>query len=151
MLVLRPWTVKQGKPFVERIHRRLPKVQGALWAVAVRVDDGDVVGCALVGHAARLTPTTLAVLRVAVIEGHRNACSMLYGACSRMARAAGADNLVTYTHTDEPGTSLRAAGWVYGGLTDGGEHGRKLRPRRLAVDASPKHRWFAPWSKRANA
>lgn len=150
-LRLRPWTVKQALPFVRRVHRRLRKVQGALWAVSVRVGD-DVVGCALVGHPARAQMedhAVLAVLRVAVIEGHPNACSMLYGACSRAVKAMGADDLVTYTHLDEQGASLKAAGWIEGGETDGGEWSRDSRQRELAIDSDPKRRWFAPWGKRA--
>lgn len=146
-LRLRPWTVKQALPFVARVHRRLPKIQGAMWAVRAMVGD-DTIGVALVARPARAWDdgSTLMVARVAVIEGHPNACSMLYGACSRAARAMGADNLVTYTHGDESGTSLKAAGWIYAGRTDGGEHDRPSRSRKHAVDATPKHRWFAPWS-----
>lgn len=157
-LYLRPWTVKRAKPFVEDVHRHLPKIQGARWAISVRTRPGVVIGCALVGDAARLLmqdhetgemdDVSLAVLRVAVLEGYRNACSMLYGACSRMAKASGADNLVTYTLPDEPGTSLRAAGWVKDGTTAGGEHDRPSRRRPKAVNAGPKTRWWAPWSRR---
>lgn len=148
-LYLRPWTVKQAIPFVRKVHRRLPIVQGALWAIAVREAD-ETIGCALVGHPARVQMgDTLAILRVACIEGHKNACSMLYGSCSRAVRAMGAQNLVTYTHHDEPGTTLRAAGWIDGGLTDGGEWGRPSRQRALAIDGAEKRRWFAPWSAMA--
>lgn len=149
MLSLRPCTVKRALPFVARVHRRLPKVQGAMWAVSVWAH-GEIVGVALVGWPARtLNEDTLAVLRVAVIEGHRNACSMLYGACAKAAKAMGAANMVTYTHGDEDGTSLKAAGWIDGGLTDGGEWARDGRPRQLALDPEPKRRWWAPWSVRA--
>lgn len=145
-----PWTVKAALPFVARVHRRLPKVQGAMWCVAVWNGGPEPVGVALVGHPARgLAADTLAVLRVAVIEGYPNACSMLYGACSRAARAMGAENLVTYTHADENGASLKAANWIDGGLTDGGEWSRASRPRQLALDPEKKRRWWAPWSKRA--
>lgn len=150
-LRLRPWTVKQGIPFVSRVHRHLPRVQGAMWCVSLR-RDSDVVGVALVGHPARMLSdddSSLCVLRVAVMDGVHNGCSMLYGACSKAARAFGADNLVTYTLPDEPGVSLRASGWVSDGLTDGGEHDRPSRRRGPAVDARPKRRWWAPWSKRA--
>lgn len=74
---------------------------------------------------------------------------MLYGACSRAGKALGADNMVTYTHEDEDGTSLKAAGWIDGGLTDGGEWSRPSRPRQLALDTHRKRRWWAPWSDRA--
>lgn len=33
--------------------------------------------------------------------------------------------------------------------TPGGEHSRPSRPRAKAVNAAPKHRWWAPWSRRA--
>jgi len=158
VLRLRICTVKAALPFVRRVHRRLPKVQGAMWATSVWAG-GEMVGVALVGHPARkLAADTLAVLRVAVEtppsdedkpKGYANACSMLYGACSRAARALGADNLVTYTHEDEDGTSLKAAGWIDGGLTDGGEWDRVGRPRQLALDPEQKRRWWAPWSVRA--
>lgn len=149
-LRLRPWTIKQAKPFVKMVHRKLPHVQGGMWAVSVRCGD-KVVGCAIVGWPARVWNedcATLAVLRCAVIEGYPNACSMLYGACARAAKAMGAESLVTYTHGDEHGASLKASGWIEAGMTTGGEHSRKSRPRNAAVDPLPKRRWFAPWSAR---
>lgn len=150
-LRLRPWTIKAATPFVKRVHRRLPNVQGAMWAISVRMGSA-IVGVALVGHPARLwmeDNATLAVLRVAVLEGNPNACSMLYGACSRAAKSMGADNLVTYTHGDEHGSSLKAANWVSDGMTRGGEQDRPSRGRAAVVDARPKRRWWAPWSVRA--
>lgn len=152
-LRLRPWTVKAALPFVRNVHRRLPRIQGAMWAISLR-SGVDVVGVALVGHPARLLcedDQTLSVLRVAVLEGTPNGCSMLYGACARAAQAMGAKNLITYTHLDEPGTTLRAAGWVDGGITSGGEADRPSRSRMPAVDASPKRRWWAPFSQRARS
>lgn len=147
-LTLAPWTVKQALPFVARVHRRLPRIQGAMWAIRV-MRGTQTVGVALVGHPARtMSHDTLCVLRVAVEDGHTNACSMLYGACARAAKAMGAQNLVTYTHGDEHGTSLKASGWVDDGFTEGGEHSRPSRPRGPAVDPLPKRRWYAPWSAR---
>lgn len=153
-LRLRPWTVKRSAAlaFVNDVHRKQPKVQGAMWCVSVRSGD-EIVGVALVGWPAQEQTNddidTLCVLRVAVKEGFKNACSMLYGACWRAARAMGTESMVTFTHLDEPGTSLRAAGWVDGGLTDGGEWDRPSRRRNKAVDNKPKRRWWAPGSKRA--
>lgn len=152
MLRVRPWTAKQGRSWCERVHRRLPRVQGALWCV--RVDrDGETVGAALVGHPARvwMDDGVLCVLRVAVIDDAYNACSMLYGSCSRAAKAMGASDLVTYTHMDEPGTSLRASGWIDAGTTDGGEWSRDGREREPALFPESKRRWFAPWGHRAKA
>jgi len=147
-LRLAPCTIKQAIPFVALVHRRLPKVQGGMWAVQVVLGD-ETRGVAIVGNPpGAWADYSLAVLRCAVVEGTPNACSMLYGACSRSAKAQGADNLVTYTHATEHGSSLRAAGWVHGGMTRGGEHSRESRPRALAIDPLPKNRWWAPWSAR---
>ena len=43
-----------------------------------------------------------------------NAASMLYGWCAREAARQGWTKVITYTRTDELGTSLRAAGWQPG-------------------------------------
>lgn len=149
-LILRPCTVTFAKKWIATTHRRLKNLQGAMWAIQI-VSGEKTVGVAAVGHPARLLMIdgVLCVLRVAVMDGIPNGCSMLYGACSRAARAMGATDLVTYTHIDEPGTSLKASGWVYGGLTDGGEWDRTKRPRQKALFPEPKHRWFAPWGARA--
>jgi hypothetical protein len=150
-LRVHPWPISHALPFVKRWHRRNKKVTGALWAVRV-VSGAEPVGCAVVARPqARMLDdgATLEVVRVAVIEGNRNACSMLYGACARAARAMGATDLVTYTHLDEHGASLRAAGWVEDHEhTKGGEWSRDGRQRELAVDPNPKRRWWAPWSAR---
>jgi hypothetical protein len=55
---------------------------------------------------------TLEVNRVAT-DGCPNACSALYGAAKRMAKALGYVRLLTYIRADEPGTSLRAAGFTF--------------------------------------
>ncbi len=149
---LAPVTLKVARPFVKQVHRRLPHVQGGMWAVAVRNADDVIVGVAIVGAAARMLPTSdLCILRVAVRPGHFNACSKLYGACSRAARAMGATNLITYTHADELGASLRASGFLECGMTKGGEHNRKSRTRAPAIDPRPKRRWVAAWSTRRTA
>lgn len=155
-LHLRPWTVRRSHAiaFVRNVHRRLPRVQGAMWCVSVRNPDEEIVGVALVGWPSQ-TQTNhrcdhLRVLRVAVKDGYPNACSMLYGACWRAARAMGAESMDTFTSLNESGTSLRAAGWIDGGLTEGGEHSRPSRYRSPAVDPQPKRRWWAPGSEKAS-
>jgi len=107
--------------------------------------DGEVEEGA---RAAHLEVCRVAVLPGDAMHGHKGACSILYGACARAARSMGARSIRTYTHLDELGTSLRAAGWVQVRETDGGEWSRDGRQRELAVDAAPKRLWFAPWSER---
>lgn len=152
-LRVRPWTVKRATAlgFCSSVHRRRPSIQGAMWCISVRCGD-EIVGVALVGWPAKEWTdeelTVLCVLRVAVKEGFKNACSKLYGACWRAARAMGCESMVTYTDLDESGASLRGAGWIEDGTTDGGEWSRPSRPRRKAVNAEPKRRWWAPGSKK---
>ena len=134
-----PCTVKAAQKFVAEHHRHLKKVQGGLFAAAVAVG-GKVVGVAIAGNPARVWQGTgrIAILRVAT-DGSRNACSMLYGRCARVAKALGA-RLYTYTEAEEPGTSLRAAGWIDEGVRP---TGIDTRPGRQ-VDLIPKRRWRAP-------
>ena len=59
---------------------------------------------------------------------------MLYAAASRAARAMGYKRLITYTLKEEPGTSLKAAGWTALYNTTGKSWNMPGRPR---VDKHP--------------
>lgn len=71
---------------------------------------------------------TAEVLRLCT-TGTRNACSFLYGACWRAARALGYTKLVTYTLASETGGSLRASGWRVVAEVKGREWTTPSRPR----------------------
>ena len=121
MLTIVPVTVKAASAFVEQHHRHHPPPQGGLFAAAVAEGD-QVRGVAIVGRpvARRLDDGwTAEVIRVAT-DGARNACSKLYGACWRAARALGYRRLVTYTLPEEGGASLRGAGFTCIGEAGGG-------------------------------
>lgn len=153
-LSVQPATIKFALIFNNLVHRRLPKLQGAMWAIKVK-EGPNVVGVAIVGRpTARLLDENcriLQVLRVAVIPGTSNGCSMLYGACARAARDMGAEDLFTYIHEDEGGVSLKAAGWIFDEefKSDGGEWNRPSRPREKTVEPDSKKRYWAPWGKYA--
>lgn len=70
-------------------------------------------------------------------DGTRNACSMLYSACWRAAKALGYRKMITYILNTEPGTSLKAAGWKVIGERGGGSWSVPSRPR---VDNHPLQR-----------
>ena len=108
-----PCSIKEAGAFVKQHHRHHRPPQGARFAVAVADEAGVVRGVAMVGTpVARMAADgwTAEVVRVAT-DGCSNACSALYGACWRAARALGYKRLITYTLPEEGGTSLRAAGW----------------------------------------
>lgn len=73
--------------------------------------------------------------------GTRNACSMLYAAAWRAARAMGYHKLITYILDNEPGTSLRAAGWKCVGQAGGLRWTGKRRPEVDLCPAQMKLRW----------
>jgi ribosomal protein L25 (general stress protein Ctc) len=141
-----PCTVKDAMSFVAQHHRHHRAPNGGLWAVAVARGD-EVVGVAIVAQpVARMLMDgwTAEVIRVAVIEGNPNACSMLYAACRRAALALGWRKLVTYTLPEEGGASLRAAGWrVVAERTGGGSWSRTRRPRVDKHPTQQKIRWEA--------
>jgi hypothetical protein len=84
------------------------------------------------------------VSRVAT-DGCPNACSFLYGAAARAASALGYEVIQTYILASEPGTSLKAAGWVRVADVDGrsweprGDFDGK--PRRTDQPTCDKVRW----------
>lgn len=142
MARLVPTSVKAALKLVKLWHRHLPDLQGGMFAVAI-ADGPELVAVGVAGNPAREWQGTgrIVISRCAVNE-HANGCSMIYGALSRAAKSLGYHEVWTYTLPEEPGTSLKAAGFVDMGLTDGGEHSRPSRKRKPAVRPDPKRRWL---------
>lgn len=144
-MVVRPVTLRAANALVERLHRHHPPARGCLFCLSVVDDAGEVRGVAIVGRpVARMLQdgVTAEVVRVAT-DGAKNACSMLYGAAWRAARAIGYTRLVTYTLPEEGGASLRGAGWRRVCETaGGGEWSRPSRARNaMRSPTTPKVRW----------
>lgn len=129
-------TLGDAQEWVRRVHRTHAAPQGGLFAIGLSRGD-RIVGAAVVGRPVARHASdgwTAEVTRTAVEEGVPNGCSMLLGACWRAARALGYRRLLTYTLSEEPGTSLRAAGYKVVGSTKGGGWSCPSRPR---VDRHP--------------
>lgn len=134
---LQPMTIKEAKRFVNDNHRHHKAPQGGLFAIGLNDGFDNVIGVAIVGRpVSRVLQNgyTAEITRVCVKEGFYNACSMLYSACWRAARAMGYRRLITYILKSENGTSLYASGFRLVGETGGGTWNRKSRPR---VDTHP--------------
>jgi hypothetical protein len=142
MMILVPVTLGEAHEFVRQHHRHHRPSRGGLFAVGCA--RGSVVcGVAVVGRpVARGLQDgfTAEVTRVAT-DGSRNACSMLYGASWRAARALGYRRLVTYTLKAEGGASLRAAGWRVVGEVTGRSWDCLSRPRVDRHPTQDKIRW----------
>lgn len=151
-----PITGKAALAHIAEHHRHLPKLQGALFAVAVE-HRGELMGVATAGNPPRVWQGTgrFVITRVAVRQGDidwcephelgvhaKPYCSMLYAALCRAGKALGYREAWTYTLPHEPGTSLRASGFTEMGLTSGGEWDRPSRRRDSAVRPEPKRRWM---------
>jgi hypothetical protein len=142
--MLTPITLREARAFVDRIHRHHRAPQGGLFAVAASEGD-EVRAVAIIGRpVARALQDgfTAEVTRLAS-DGARNACSMLYSAAWRAARALGYRKLVTYTLIEEAGSSLKAAGWRCIGSAGGGSWNCKSRPRVDLHPTQEKLRWEA--------
>jgi hypothetical protein len=145
-LQVTPINLDEANAFVELLHRHHNPVPGAKFCLAVSEDD-KVRGVAIVGRpVARHSDDgwTLEVNRCCT-DGSRNACSMLYGAAWRAAKALGYRRLITYTLPAEGGASLRAAGWTLVGLRGGGNWNTASRPRIDTAEMlqGQKHLWEA--------
>ncbi|MGK2829221.1 XF1762 family protein [Ralstonia pseudosolanacearum] len=137
-----PISFAEANAFVAQHHRHHKPMAGCKFTVAVAEVD-RVVGVAIVGRpVARALDDgwTLEVNRLCT-DGHRNACSMLYAAAWRSARALGYRRLITYTLPEEGGASLRAAGWRLIGAAGGGSWNCPSRPRVDTHPTQQKLRW----------
>src|SRR3990170_3970326 len=131
-----PIDFAEANAFVATHHRHHKQMPGCKFSIAVSDAEGKVRGVAMIGRpVARNSDNgyTLEVNR-GCTDGARNACSMLYGAAWRAAKALGYRRLITYTLPEEGGASLRAAGWKLIGERGGGSWSCTSRPR---VDTAP--------------
>jgi len=143
-LELTPITLAEANDFVRRLHRNHSAVVGHKFSIAV--SDGESVrGVAIVGRPVSRhldNGWTLEVNRCCT-DGAKNACSMLYGAAWRAAKAMGYKKLITYTLPQEGGGSLKASGWRLVGEAGGGNWNTKSRPRLDTNHQQVKLRWEA--------
>jgi len=140
MLQLQPINRDEAHAFIKRHHRHHKAPLGEKFAIAVGNGEA-VVGVITVGRPVSREiqarePYTCEATRCCT-DGTKNACSMLYRAAWRAARAMGYRRLITYTNPEEGGASLRAAGFRVVGQTHGGDWNCPSRPR---VDLHPNQK-----------
>ncbi len=135
-LIVAPLTVKASEAFVRRFHRHSSGRGSGKFAVQALLG-GRVVGVGLAGRPSAIPlddGRTIEVLRVCT-DGTANACSFLYGALHRVARAMGYRRAIIYTLATEPGTSVRASGYKFAACVrpDHGDRPSRPRARRAPV------------------
>lgn len=142
MLKLRPCNFAEARNYVQNNHRHNKPPAGHKFSIAC-YDDDRLCGVVMVGRpVARYYDDglTLEVNRLCT-DGTKNACTKLYGAAWRAAQALGYDRIVTYTRVSEPGTSLRAAGWICDGAAGGTHWTGKRYAGQLQIEDETKIRW----------
>ena len=136
MLEIRPITLHDANAYVEQNHRHNMPTQGHKFSIAC-YSSGQLCGVAIAGRpVSRVMDDglTIEILRVCT-DGTRNACSFLYGACVRCAKAMGYRRVITYTLKSEPGSSLKASGFSIDGETRGTNWDTPARRRQeLQID-----------------
>lgn len=111
MLTLTPISLSEANAFVALWHRHHKPVVGHKFSIGCEAD-GRLAGVAIVGRPVSRyldDGKTLEVNRLCT-DGTKNACSFLYAAAARAARAMGYQRIITYTLDTEGGASLRGAG-----------------------------------------
>lgn len=142
MLTLIPMSLAGANAFVAEHHRHHRPVVGHKFSIGCE-KDGQLVGVAIVGRPVSRhldDGLTLEVTRLCT-TGEKNACSMLYGAAARAAKAIGYRRIITYTLDTEAGASIRAAGWRCAGPAGGLRWTGKRRPAADLYPAQMKLRY----------
>jgi hypothetical protein len=131
-----PLSLAAANEFIRRYHRHHGAAHGCKFAVGAVDDTGILRGVVITGRpVSRMLDDghTAEVTRLCT-DGCSNACSFLYGAAARVARAMGYAKIITYILDSENGVSLRASGWMLEGSRGGGSWNR---PNRKRIDKAP--------------
>lgn len=142
-----PLHLWQANELVEQMHRHHKSIRVAKFSVGAS-KDGKMVGAAICMRPACHAlddGKTLEVCRL-VTDGTHNACSLLYSTCAKIAKLMGYAKIQTYILDSEPGTSLKATGWVCektgcGGTPQGKRSNRPNGHEVTSITYSTKQRW----------
>lgn len=138
--------LREANAYIERLHRHHKRIQGHRFSIGVQ-QQGVLVGVAVVGRPVGGTHQSdwVEVTRCCT-DGTYNACSFLYGAAARAAKALGFLRIQTFILEDELGTSLKATGWTFERLShpSGWHHDSPNRKARVVPEhlMGRKQLWF---------
>lgn len=138
-----PLTLLEANQLVGQWHRHHIPAVGHRFSIGCVDDEGVPHGAAIMGRPVARNTNDRAVVEVTrlVTDGTYNACSILYAAAARAAKAMGYQKIQTFILESEPGTSLRASGWRDDGMSGGGSWSIPSRPRIDKHPLEAKQRW----------
>ena len=119
---IRPITFSEACEFIKLYHRHHKPTVGHKFSIGV-YQENKLVGVAVCGRPVSRhydDGLTCEINRLCT-DGTYNACSMLYGACSRIAKEMGYRKIITYILQSENGASLKASNFICEGEA-GGTH-----------------------------
>lgn len=148
---IRPIGLKPANNFVRKYHRHHKETAGHKFSICVCRGE-TIVGVAICGRPVSryMDDGTVIEINRLCTDGTKNACSMLYGACCRIAREMGYRKIVTYILESEMGSSLKASNFVCEGEA-GGEMWTGSRARDNGVPREKKTRWVRVLNPNAKA
>ena len=138
-----PITYQEANAFIDKIHRHHPPVLRAKFCIGA-TKDGKLVGVLTAGRPVARKTCQVSVIEVTRLatDGTHNACSILYGAAARAAKAMGYSKIQTFILDIETGSSLKASGWVLDGVSAGGAWKRTDGQKRNNLHPlNSKSRW----------
>jgi len=146
MLKIVPLELKELNVLVETYHRHHKKVQGHRFSLGViDAKTENLVGGCSVGRpvARKVNPKEVLEVTRLVINGHKNACSILYAAAARIGREMGYKKIQTYILETESGHNLSVSGWELEAENIGGGQWKHTdgKPRRTDQPICKKQRW----------
>lgn len=116
-----PINLKTANDYVTEHHRHHKAVRGCKFCIGLKTDDDKLCGVAICGRPVSRhldDGLTLEINRLCT-DGTYNACSKLYSACVKSARAMGYKMVITYILQSENGASLKASNFRCAGVAGG--------------------------------
>ena len=141
MIEIRPITLKEANEYVNKYHRHHNGTVGHKFSIGC-YDGEKIVGVAICGRPVSryLDDGLTCEINRLCTDGTRNACSMLYGACARVAKGMGYRKIITYILESENGASLKASNFTCEGVA-GGTHWTGIRNKGQDIPNEMKTRW----------
>lgn len=138
---IRPITLKVANEYVNKYHRHHNGTVGCKFAIGLYEND-ELIGVAICGRPVSrfLDDGSTCEINRLCTRGGENACSMLYGACSRIAKDMGYKKIITYILESESGITLKASNFTCEGEA-GGTHWTGKRNKNQNIPSEMKTRW----------
>lgn len=143
MMEIKPCSLKEANEYVSAYHRHHKPSAGHKFSIKVADENGVTRGVAICGRpvSRHLDNGEILEINRVCTDGTHNACSMLYGACARIAKNMGYRKIITYILLSENGASLKASNFICEGEAGGEMWTGKRSGRDNGVPKERKTRW----------